>query len=111
MIDLWAFRLQEEDSIKLVAYARSIAGLAPAQKGKQSLKDCAVYETVLLAATEIRNVDKNVEICFISSNTRDFGYVGNLPDNIKNDFSRLNIGFSNTWNHTWFLLKSSVARI
>lgn len=96
------FNLDCTPELKLAAANRSISGTPPAKQGKGSINDCIVYETLIATAKSIRNLDTNLRIGFISSNTEDFGNAKCLPVNIKNDFLQFGISFFNTWNHAFF---------
>jgi hypothetical protein len=54
------------------AFARSNAARPPARQGKDSAKDCLVYETYLEAATNLRAGGLASPIVFLSSNTSDY---------------------------------------
>jgi len=54
------------------AFARMNAGIAPAKRGKESSKDCLIYETYLEVARELRAAGLTTPIVFLSSNTNDY---------------------------------------
>lgn len=54
------------------AYARMNACIAPAKRGKESSKDCLVYETYLEAGRELRAAGLTTPIVFLSSNTNEY---------------------------------------
>lgn len=77
------------------AFARMNAGIAPARRGKDSSKDCLIYETYLEAITILRNSGVVAPIVFLSSNTKEYLTEGNIlkPD-IVTDFTELNISYA-----------------
>ncbi|KQN48998.1 hypothetical protein ASE99_14090 [Serratia sp. Leaf51] len=76
------------------AFARVGQNIAPAKKGKDSMKDCVVTETYLDVARELRNAGLTAPIVFASSNTKDYCEANNLAQGLVNDFKLYNITFS-----------------
>jgi hypothetical protein len=54
------------------AFVRMNAALAPARRGKESSKDCLIYETYLEAVTALRSAGVTSPIVFLSSNTDEY---------------------------------------
>jgi len=77
------------------AFARVNAGRAPAQRGKDSTKDCLVYETYLEAVGHLRDAGLAEPIVFLSSNTREYVTEGSIlkPD-IVADFEALGVDYA-----------------
>jgi hypothetical protein len=64
------------------AFVRVNRNIAPARQGKESSKDCLIYETYLEAIGNLRTAGALQTIVFLSSNTNDYQTVGNIlkPD-------------------------------
>lgn len=90
------------DNDKTKAFDRVYAVKAPAKQGKDSLKDCLIFETLLRVVGELRKSGFNNKVCFISSNTKDFGTVSKCL--VKDDLDKLNILFANRFSHAKSLL-------
>ena len=77
------------------AFARMNAGIAPAKRGKESSKDCLVYETYLEAASELRAKSLTTPIVFLSSNTNEYLEQRRIvkPETLA-EFSPLAISYS-----------------
>ncbi len=77
------------------AFARMNAGIAPARRGKDSSKDCLIYETYLEAVTALRNAGVVTPIVFLSSNTKEYLTESNvLKPDIVTDFTKLNLSYA-----------------
>lgn len=77
------------------AFARMNAGQAPARRGKDSSKDCLVYETVLEKTSALRAIGKTAPVVFLSSNTREYQTEGrSLNSDIATEFSSLNLHYA-----------------
>lgn len=78
------------------AYRRVIQARTPAQKGKQSIKDCVILETYLEYVQTLRSKGRSAPAVFVSSNTRD--YVSNdrttVKDDVKAEFNSLNLRYA-----------------
>jgi tRNA A37 methylthiotransferase MiaB len=70
------------------------ACIAPARRGKDSSKDCLVYETYLEAVTSLRNAGVVKPIVFLSSNTKEYLTENNiLRTGIAAEFSNINLKY------------------
>ena len=77
------------------AFARMNAGIAPAKRGKESSKDCLVYETYLEAAGELRAAGLTTPIVFLSSNTNEYLEERRIvKPEISTEFSPLAVSYS-----------------
>ena len=77
------------------AFTRMNAGIAPAKRGKDSSKDCLVYETCLEAATNLRVAGAVQPIVFLSSNIKEYSTEGGLlKAEIEREFTPLNLQFA-----------------
>ena len=77
------------------AFARVNACKAPAKRGKESSKDCLIYETYLEAAMALRNAGVSNPIVYLSSNINDYLTEGGIlkPD-LQIDFTYLNLVYA-----------------
>lgn len=77
------------------AFARVNACKAPAKRGKESSKDCLIYETYLEAATTLRNAGVSNPIVYLSANINDYLTEGGIlkPD-LQVDFANLNLVYA-----------------
>lgn len=77
------------------AFARVNAGSAPARRGKDSSKDCLVYETVLEKALALRSTGVTAPMVFLSSNTNEYFTEGSiLKAEIAAEFGPLNLAYA-----------------
>jgi len=77
------------------AFARMNAGVAPARRGKDSSKDCLIYETYLEAVAALRGAGVAAPIVFLSSNTEEyFTEAKVLKPDIVADFGSLNLSYA-----------------
>jgi hypothetical protein len=72
----------------------------PAAKGKDSSKDCLVYETYLEAVATLRAGGCQAPIVFLSSNTREYVSQGGvLKPEVAVEFGRLQFSLATGWGH------------
>lgn len=77
------------------AFARMNAGIAPARRGKDSSKDCLVYETVLEQVSALRGAGVTAPIVFLSSNTNEYLTEGKtLKPEIAVEFGELSLVYA-----------------
>lgn len=77
------------------AFARVNGNIAPARRGKDSCKDCMVFETYLEFAGMLRAESLTAPIVFLSSNTNEYLTDGKvLKTEIASDFDPLKIDFA-----------------
>jgi hypothetical protein len=82
-------------SVPAKAFARMNAGIAPGRRGKESSKDCLVYETYLELVAALRGSGVASPIVFLSSNTNEyFTDSGILRAPIAVDFGKLSIDYA-----------------
>lgn len=75
IVDRWLARLQifkPESDAPAKAFARVNTATPPATRGKESSKDCLVYETVLELASGLRSAGTQAPIVFLSSNINEY---------------------------------------
>jgi hypothetical protein len=77
------------------AFARVNAGVAPARRGKESSKDCLVYETYLEAVSALRGAGATTPIVFLSSNTNEYLTESKiLKPEIAAEFGAINLSYA-----------------
>jgi len=77
------------------AFARVNAARPPARRGKDSSKDCLIYETYLEVAEQIRAAGFAGRLVLLSSNTKEYLTEGRvLKGEIATEFSALGIQFA-----------------
>lgn len=77
------------------AFARVNSARAPARRGKDSSKDCLIYETYLEAASALRAAGLTAPIVFLSSNTTEYVTEGGVvKPEIVQDFEPLHITYA-----------------
>jgi hypothetical protein len=77
------------------AFNRVNAAIAPARRGKDSFKDCVVYETYLEAVDALRNSGLTTPIVFLSSNTKEYMTEGGkLKAEIEAEFKAMNLDYA-----------------
>lgn len=77
------------------AFARVNANRAPAKRGKESSKDCLVYETYLEAVAKIRAAGTASKIVFVSSNIADYCENRSIvKSEIASEFGALSIEYA-----------------
>ncbi|KVD94543.1 hypothetical protein WI90_07765 [Burkholderia ubonensis] len=79
----------------------------PAQKGKDSMKDCVVIETYLDAVKALRNSGLSSRIVFLSSNIKDYTGKesgGLLNADLGKEFANLNIDYARNASQAKYLL-------
>lgn len=95
VVERWLAQLDEitpSRDVPIKAFARVNSCLAPARRGKESSKDCLIYETYLEAASALRAAGVIAPIVFLSSNTKEyFTEGGALKPDVVSDFQPLNL--------------------
>ena len=98
--------IEAQDQCALRAGRRVIEARAPAQKGKQSYKDCQIFEETLLIGQELRSSGFARKIVFASSNKIDYGRATDLLPVIKSDLAADNIEFADSLKHAYYTAAS-----
>jgi len=85
----------ESADIAARAHRRSVAGQAPARKGKGSPGDCAIIETYIEAVSRLRSSGLPSKIVFLSSNTEDYrGTARYLRPELELEFGSLQMEYA-----------------
>lgn len=83
------------DQAPAKAFARMNAMKAPARQGKDSSKDCLIYETVLEKVWALRRDGLTAPVVFLSSNTREYLSESKvLKPDISTEFSSPNLVYA-----------------
>lgn len=83
------------DAVNARAISRVNRNVSPARKGKDSVKDCIVFETYLAAVGELRALGMASTVVLLSSNTREYLSESRvLKPDLAPDLSTLGIGYA-----------------
>lgn len=86
---------QPTDGVVGKAYARMIGSIAPARRGKESMKDCIVFETYLEFASMLRTEGLAAPIVFLSSNTEEYSSDSRVTKiEIADDLARVGASYA-----------------
>lgn len=81
--------------VPALAFARVNMPKPPARQGKESSKDCLIYETYLEAITNLRKAGHSATVVFLSSNKDDYCQPGEIPISaIAAEFAPINLQFA-----------------
>lgn len=98
VVERWMVQLKTiipSPSVPGKAFTRMNACLAPARRGKDSSKDCLIYETVLENVAELRRMGNTAPVVFLSSNTKEYYTDGSvLNSDIASDFNTYNMAYA-----------------
>lgn len=98
IVDIWFLHFKKvtpSPHIHQQAFERMNACIAPAKRGKDSAKDCLIYETYLEAIKKLRDAGLTTTIVFLSSNTADYlNETRILKPEIVSEFNNLNIKYT-----------------
>lgn len=89
---------EKGDEISALAANRVVSDTPPSKKGKESLKDCIIYEEVLHIAELLRSTNFDKRIIFASSNTREYYENRSLCQSIEKELSERDIIFASSLN-------------
>lgn len=64
--------IEAHSEIAARAFARSNIARAPARRGKESTKDCFIFESYLQIGRDLRGIGHRGAIVFVSSNTQEY---------------------------------------
>lgn len=93
-----AIILPVQDTDRLKATNRVVLSKAPSRKGG-SLKDCIIFESLLSFCKALRDQDFDQLICFVTSNTKDFGDINDCK--VLESLNLLDIKFANQLHHAY----------
>lgn len=82
-------RVEDYHSVKAMQRVRRC--VAPARKGKQEAKDCEILEAFLDLSESILDKGFDQALCFVSSNSDDYGKPGRSP--IEEEFKNNSVKY------------------
>lgn len=88
--------VSQSDQIVVNAFQRVSQARSPAQKGKDSMKDCVILETYLEYIRRLRNNGLTAVAVFVSSNTKDYAETNGavVRKDIENEFKPLGLEYA-----------------
>ena len=98
--------LEAVEECRVKALDRVIRSIAPAKKGKDSTKDCVIFEEVLLLSSELRKKSFEKMIVFASSNTKEYVYKKSSNNRILEDLEPLKVEFASSLNEGVYIAKN-----
>ena len=98
-MDRWlpvAHEASSEGDIPGRAWRRVSLGIAPAKKGKESMKDCVVIETYFEAADQLRKAGLSTPFVFASSNTKEYHEpnTSHLTPDLQSQFTLMGMEYA-----------------
>ena len=99
-----SFHLKVIKECKEKAIERVICNIAPSEKGKDSTKDCIIFEEVLYISSLLRNKGYKQKIVFASSNVREYFLGNSLKEKIKQDIEEYNIKIVKSLDHGYYIV-------
>lgn len=109
VVERWLSRLERVTpgpQVHEKAFARMNAGISPAERGKESSKDCLIYETYLELISNLREAGSRAPITFLSSNTKEYLTDGKvIKSDIAGDFDRLKLIYAPNMSAAKYALK------
>lgn len=93
---LSALTLDREDNCVSKAVGRVLEGCAPSGKGRESTKDCIIFEEVLALGQVLLRRGFGKKLVFVSSNTTEFGSLREPVSRIVADLAHARVEFANT---------------
>ena len=88
--------VSQSDQIVVNAFQRVSQARSPAQKGKDSMKDCVILETYLEYIRRLRNNGLTAVAVFVSSNTKDYAETNGavVRKDLENEFKSLGLEYA-----------------
>ena len=86
----------KSDQIVVNAFQRVSQARSPAQKGKDSMKDCVILETYLEHIRSLRNDGLTAVAVFVSSNTKDYAETNGavVRKDLENEFNSIGLEYA-----------------
>jgi len=85
---------------------RVINSIPPAKKGKDSTKDCIIFEEVLFISNNLRNNGFDKKIVFVTSNTKEYYINNSLIPEIDHDLKLYDIDIATSLNHAYNVIST-----
>ncbi len=98
--------IEHQDQCDLRAMQRVRDKRAPSQKGKQSAKDCQIFEETLELGRQLQARGMVRKVVFASSNETDYGKTGTPFPDIKADLDAISGEFASSLNYAYHVAAS-----
>ena len=98
-----SLRLESIEECKLNAFNRVVQHIPPAAQGKDSTKDCVIFEETLCISKLLRDNGFTKKIVFATSNTREYFRNHNTIPEIANELKKSNIEIVTSLSHGYYL--------
>lgn len=98
-----SFSLESIEECKINAINRVVQHIPPAAQGKDSTKDCIIFEETLFLGNMLRNSGFTKKIVFASSNTKEYFRDGKPIDTIETELKKVGIEITTSLNHGLYL--------
>jgi hypothetical protein len=85
-------------------WRRVVQNIPPSKKGKESTKDCTIFEEVLAIGDSLIQGGFTEKIIFASSNTKEYQENGKTIQSIKEELDLFNIKYASSLNHGLYLV-------
>ncbi len=113
IVDRWLAQLityNPADTVFQKAFTRVNGNIAPASRGKESSKDCIVFETYLELAGALRTEGLSGPIVFLSSNTEEYQTGSRVKTEIENDLCPIKVEYASNMAMAKYQLFSDCSR-
>lgn len=94
-----SFGLEGIEECKINAINRVVNHIPPATQGKDSTKDCMIFEETLFLGNLLRNSGFTKKIVFASSNTKEYFHDRKPIDTIEAELKKVDIEIVNSLNY------------
>ena len=105
-IILNSYCLESIEECKINAANRVIGNISPAERGKDSTKDCIIFEEILYISDLLRKDRYLKKIIFATSNTKEYFLDKSLKDQIKKDIEKYDIEIVKSLSHGYNKVKN-----
>lgn len=98
-----SFSLESIEECKINAINRVVQHIPPAAQGKDSTKDCIIFEETLFLGNLLRNGGFTKKIVFASSNTKEYFHNRKPINIIEVELKKVGIEIATSLNHGFYL--------
>lgn len=102
-----SMHLESIDECNSKATKRVVLNIPPAAKGKNSTKDCIIFEETLYLSEELRRKGFNKKIVFASSNTKEYCRDSKPIQKVLDDLQQFDIKLATSLDHGYYLVQQS----
>lgn len=95
--------LEGIEKCKSEAINRVVHHIPPAEKGKDSTKDCIIFEETLFLSSLLRNRGFLKRIVFTTSNTKEYYKDDNIIPTIEDELKKISIEIATSLNQGYYL--------